>query len=374
MIDNLKKNEYCDSGYKRRDFCKTALSSVAGLTLSDAAGSNTNKRRLNIEPGIKIAEIISGMPSDEELIFLQQMGVEYIELWMYGEQISYEDIINHKRKIENAGLKLFCADAATLFHLEEFVIGLPGSGQKIKLFENFIKDLGKAGIHTTSYGWSCGYIMTTGETESRGCKTREYDYEKVNKLPNAYGRKYSEEELWDSYTVFMKRILPVAEDAGVRLALWPDDPPVLYSQGVPQIFRSNEAFTRAMEISNYSPYSGIQFCVGTWAEMPGPEGNGEDIIGAIRQFGKTGHICTVHFRNVSSPVPRFHETFVDNGYIDMYEIMKAFKDVGYDGTMVPDHVPAFTDEKRIGHMGASGNPYTIGYMKGLLQALNEETG
>lgn len=105
----------------------------------------------------------------------------------------------------------------------------------------------------------------------------------------------SDEELWDNYIYFMKRILPVAEDSGVRLALHPNDPPVPVVNGIPQIFRSNGSFERAMEIANHSPYSGICFCVGTWGEMAGPDGKGEDILGAIRHFGKTGNIFTVHY-------------------------------------------------------------------------------
>ena len=99
--------------------------------------------------------------------------------------------------------------------------------------------------------------------------------------------------------------------------------------------------------------------------MPGHDGKGEDITGAIRRFGD--HIVGVHFRNVSSPLPRFHETFVDNGYVNMHEIMKALKQVGFTGTVVPDHVPGFKDEKRFGPLGVSGTAYTIGYIKALLQ-------
>ena len=102
----------------------------------------------------------------------------------------------------------------------------------------------------------------------------------------------------------MQKMLPVAEDAGVRLALHPCDPPVSL-RGYPRIFRSTDSFRRAMEISNHSKYSGISFCVGTWAEMSGPDGSEEDVIGAIRHFGKTGNIFTVHFRNVSFPASPF---------------------------------------------------------------------
>ena len=73
-----------------------------------------------------------------------------------------------------------------------------------------------------------------------------------------------------------------------------------------------------------------------------------------------------------SPLPRFHETFVDNGYIDMHEAMKAFSDVDFDGTMVPDHTPSFTGEKKLGHLSASGTAYTIGYMRALVKSINRE--
>ena len=361
-------------GTKRREFCKKALTGLSGLYLSDAAAGDTRMSKLNIEPGIKIAEIVNGIPSDEELTLIKQLGVEYIELWVQGEDITVDDLLVYKRTFKKAGLRLFCVDSLAYSRFAPMILGLPGCEEILKQLENFIKTLGKAGLHTTTYGWSCGNVYSTGTAETRGCPAREYDYGKMKNLPYAFGREYSDEELWDTYASFIKRILPVAEDAGVRLAMHAADPPVVSVQGVPQIFRSFEAYKRAMEISNYSPYSGICFCVGSWGEMAGPDGKGEDIIGAIRHFGKTGNICTVHFRNVSSPLPRFHETFVDNGYINMCEVMKALSDVNYDGTMVPDHVPGFTGEKRIGHMGVSGNAYTIGYMKALLHAIKAEAG
>ena len=98
----------------------------------------------------------------------------------------------------------------------------------------------------------------------------------------------------------------------------------------------------------------------------------EDVIGAIRRFGKAGKICGVHFRNISAPLPRFHETFPDNGYLDMYEVMKTLVDVGFRGGIVPDHVPMVTGEKRLGTMGASGTAFSLGYMRALLDALRSE--
>jgi mannonate dehydratase len=138
---------------------------------------------------------------------------------------------------------------------------------------------------------------------------------------------------------------------------------------VARIFRSLQAFRRAMEISNHSPYSGLLFCVGSWAEMLGAGGKGEDVIAAIREFAGSGHIFQVHFRNISSNLPDFHETFPDNGMLDMYRVMKALGESGFNGMVVPDHVP------RCG--GSEGGPkaaeaFIFGYIRALIQAVSSE--
>ena len=124
-----------------------------------------------------------------------------------------------------------------------------------------------------------------------------------------------------------------------------------------------------MDISEHSPYSGILFCVGTWAEMFGPDGEGEDIVDAIREFGSKGYIYQVHFRNVSSPMPDFHETFPDNGYLNMYEIMKALGEVGFDGMVVPDHVPVCEGSEA---GPKTGEAFIFGYIRALMQAVETE--
>ena len=150
----------------------------------------------------------------------------------------------------------------------------------------------------------------------------------------------------------------MAKAAGVSLQLHPNDPPVNH-QGVARIFRDTGAFREAIDIAGGDTHAGILFCVGTWSEMPGPDGKGEDIAAAIREFGASGDIHQVHFRNTSAPLPRFHETFPDNGYVDLVEIMRALADVDFDGIVVPDHVPG---------AGPAEEAYTFGYIRALIQA------
>jgi mannonate dehydratase len=106
------------------------------------------------------------------------------------------------------------------------------------------------------------------------------------------------------------------------------------------------------------------FCVGCWLE--GGELMGKDVIESIRYFGERDKIFKVHFRNVDQPLPHFVETFVDNGYQDMYEVAKALREVNFNGVLIPDHIPSMADDHRV------GTAYTIAYMNALVKRANEE--
>ena len=205
----------------------------------------------------------------------------------------------------------------------------------------------------------------------RGCEAREFDAAEALKNPPKFDRAYPPEEVWANYRWFMERMLPVAEEAGVLMGLHPCDPPITLG-GAARIFCSVKDMERMVEVNSGSPSAGVQFCVGTFGEMAGPEGRGENIPATVRQFGD--RITGVHFRNVSGPLPKFHETFMDNGYIDMPAVMDALVEVGFDGIVVPDHVPAFAEEKRIGPMGVSGTPMCVGYIRALLKKYEKAVG
>jgi mannonate dehydratase len=138
--------------------------------------------------------------------------------------------------------------------------------------------------------------------------------------------------------------------------------------GVAKVFTNYDGIKRADEIAGHSKYWGLTFCVGTWAE--GGDKMGKDVFGMIQDFGARGKIFAVHFRNVSSPLPSFHETFQDDGYLDMYQVMKALRQVRCAASLIPDHYPALVGDtnRRI------ANAYCIAYMRALLRRANEEIG
>ncbi|MCB9140553.1 MAG: mannonate dehydratase, partial [Caldilineaceae bacterium] len=181
-----------------------------------------------------------------------------------------------------------------------------------------------------------------------------------------HGRRYTEEELWDNFAHLMREIVPVAEDEGVYIGIHPDDPPVYALGGIPRcIFGNFEGYKQAMAIAD-SPNIGVCLCVGCWLEG-GVAGMGNTPVDAIKHFAAKNQLFKVHFRNVTNPMPEpWVETLIDNGYQDMYAVMKALREVNFDGAVIPDHIPAMLGGPRV------GTAYSIAYMRALLQAANGE--
>lgn len=180
--------------------------------------------------------------------------------------------------------------------------------------------------------------------------------------PLSHGRTYSEDELWDNYAYFVRQVAPVAEDAGVYIGIHPDDPPVYPLGGIPRcIFGSFEGYKRALEIAD-SPNIGMCLCVGCWLE--GGVAMGKDVVETIRYFGSQRKLFKVHLRNVTAPMPEgFVETYLDDGYQDMWAIVHALQQVQYDGVIISDHLQQMVG----GRWAAEG--WAIGYMRALIQAV-----
>jgi mannonate dehydratase len=146
--------------------------------------------------------------------------------------------------------------------------------------------------------------------------------------------------------------------------------------GVPRcIFGNFEGYKRAMEIAD-SPNVGLCLCCGTWLEG-GKALTGKDPEEMIRYFGPQRKIFKIHFRNVSAPLPHFVETFMDDGYYDMYKIMKALREVEFDGIVIPDHIPRMGPESTAGNRPQGhgyDNPYnraSLAYSIGCMRILRE---
>jgi mannonate dehydratase len=173
----------------------------------------------------------------------------------------------------------------------------------------------------------------------------------------------SEEQLWKNLEYFLQRIVPVAEQANVKLAMHPDDPPLSPIRGLGRIMRSVENFQRLIDLIP-SPVNGLTLCQGNFTLMT------DDLPQAIRHFGRQNKIFFAHFRDVRGTPEKFVETFHDEGKTDMLACMQAYRDVGYEGVLRPDHVPTMEgDSNDTPAYSSIGRLFAIGYIKGLREGV-----
>jgi mannonate dehydratase len=308
--------------------------------------------------------------TEDDLLFLKQIGLRWVRLEFGTEETPLEYLRATQQRFARYGIRIF-AGVHYAYRSLKVQLGQSGRDQDIETYRTFLRDLGRLEIPVASYDFHPANTYTTNEVERRGYIAREFNLadfrSKVEK--QRFEREYSAEEIWANYIYFTKAVLPVAEEAGVKLALHPDDPPLAKMNGVAKLFVHYEGYRRAEQIAGNSHNWGLTFCVGTWSE--GGSQMGKNVFEMIRDFGSRGKIFEVHFRNVSAPLPHFVETFPDDGYMDMYQVMKALREVGFNGAAEPDHVPQLTRDSGIRRAGTA---YCIAYMRALLRRANEEVG
>jgi len=284
----------------RRDAFRTLVSSAALPALAPAAKPRIEEYDLG---NIKLSH---RMPirsmNDEDLLFLQQIGVRWARI-EFGNSADAATIKATQERLAKFGMKIY---SAVHYAYRELDVQL-GRGRRDELIETyctFLKDCGQLGIPVANYDWHPANTYTTAEIMTpRRYKARQFklsDFRsKIEK--QAFDREYSADDIWATYTYFMKAVLPVAEKANVKLALHPDDPPVAKMNGVAKVFVHYDGYKRAVRF-NDSPANGMCFCRGSFASM-----GDHDIPALIRRFGKRIHY--VHFRDVEGPCRGFARRF-----------------------------------------------------------------
>ena len=240
--------------------------------------------------------------------------------------------------------------------------GLPGRDEEIERMCTLIRNMGKLGIEVLCYNFTAYFNWERSRfdyPERGGALVSEYDHSKTDHSILTPVGMLTEEQIWKNFEYLQKAIVPVAEEAGVKLALHPDDPPVPAIRGISRFLTSADAMERAVNLVP-SPNMGITMCQGTFQVM------GEDVVQCIRRFGDRIHF--VHFRDTCGDKYLYHETFHDNGPTDMAEAIRAYRDIDYQGYVRVDHVPAMAGEspEHPGY-GSVGRLFAIGYLRGLLE-------
>ncbi|MBI2194420.1 MAG: mannonate dehydratase [Planctomycetes bacterium] len=302
--------------------------------------------------------------TDENLNFFKAIGVDDVIVFLPAEMADGRDHTEEfkrlKKFIEAHGLELHVLHCGGLPR-EKICYGWPGRDAQIENWCRVVRAIGAAGVHKTATTFFAISHFRTPSTVGRGgAAYSTFDYEEFQKKPVHHpGKEISEQRLWENLEYFYRRVMPVAEEAGVRIALHPDDPPVSEPLGdAARIVVSIENYLRIFDLVP-SESNGMLFCQGCVAEM------GVNVFEAIRTIGSRNKIFFVHFRNIRGGRYKFQEVFIDEGDVRMLEAMKAYRDVGFKGPFMMDHTPGIPHPS--GHW--AGRAYANGYIRALIQAV-----
>ncbi len=320
---------------------------------------------------MKIAAVLNPF-THENLLMTKQIGVDHVVYYnMRGMPMNFEDLSATKKFVEDRDLTLSLIEGGP--PIDRIVLGKEGRDDQIEQYKVALGNMGKLGIKVLCYNFmpqvndDIMVMRTSYQTYERGSAlTSSFESDKFD--PTAFPHEEpatSDEQMWDNLEYFLKRIIPVAEEAEVKLAMHPDDPPLSPMCGLSRIMRNVENFDRLISIAS-SEVNGITLCQGCFREL------GCDIPDIIRHFA--GKIHFVHFRDVAGSLENFRETFPDNGPTDMVEVFKTYKEIGYDGFIRSDHVPLLATEKvKSDGYSMQGHIFAIGYMKGLMEPIFGKT-
>ena len=313
------------------------------------------------------------------LRFIKQCGCDDFQLntpSLPGEERwEYEDLAALVAQAQEARLRLMAIENVPRRFYDRIMLGQAGRERQLDNMIHTVQSIARAGIPILGYAFMPAGVWRTSSASlvRGGAAATSFRMATARSIQAGDGgsysiwagepmsREYSEEEIWENYCWYLERILPACEEVGLRLALHPDDPPVPALGGVGRVFRNFANFRRAMDTFD-SPMHGLDFCHGCWSEMRA----GEGVIDAIRYFGSRGKIFYVHLRDVEGPVEDFTECFLGDGNCDPVESVRALKEVGFRGFILPDHVPRMVGDGDWCHRGRA---WTVGYIQGLIAAL-----
>ena len=302
--------------------------------------------------------------NERNLQLAAQVGVSEIVLTFPG--LDAGTFREARRMVESCGMKLTHLERKVP-HLK-MVHRLPGWEQQIEDFKTLIRLMAEQAMKVLCYNWMPDedWQRTNSEVIERGgSRVTEFNLANVGRnVTDADGKPPQPTpaaQLWDNLERFLNEVLPVAEDAGIRLALHPDDPPLPELLGQPRIIYSNAALRRVVNLAPSSA-NGICYCVGSLHPA------GEDVVAGIRDLAE--RIVFVHARNVRGTASHFVETWHDNGGIDMPGVVRALKEINFQGTLRPDHAPSMAGEtNETPGYEMLGRLFAAGYLRGLMQAV-----
>jgi mannonate dehydratase len=290
---------------------------------------------------------------------------------------SLEELQRIRGEIEDAGLVLAAVENLDPAHWHDVLLDGPQRSAHIENVKTIVRRLGEAGIPVLGYNFSLAGVSgrVSGLFGRGGAAAVGMDGTVDAPIPKGvvwnmiYDRAapsgtvppVTNAELWRRLQRFLEEIIPVAEQAGVRLAAHPDDPPMPTLRGQPRLVYQPYLYQKLIDLLP-SKSNALELCVGTLAEMT--EGN---IYEAIDQYSRQGKIAYLHLRNVAGKVPHYRETFIDEGEVDMVRVLSILKRNAFEGVIIPDHTPQMS----CAAPWHAGMAHTIGFVLGALARIQD---
>ena len=364
----------------RRNFLQlagaTAGASVMNSSTALPQGSNGSASRKGL---MKVGTQHGS--SDDSMEVVCSLGVNNICSSLPSAKMdaawSVEGLTKLRERVESYGIHLdmipLPLSSAYITKAELPSIMMAKSPERDRDIDNvcqMIRNASRAGIPALKYNMSILGVVRTESTPGRGrSRYSTFVYDKAKQEPPlTEAGPVNPDAYWERITYFLERVVPVAAEYKTRIACHPHDPGMPYDKGyrgVHTVLGSVDGLKKFLSIKE-NPYHGLNFCQGTVSEML--QDPGKEILDVIRHFGSRKKIFNVHFRNIKGKFLNFQETYIDNGDVDMLKAMRVYKEVGYDGMMMPDHVPKVAADPK----GLQAFAYTFGYIKALIAAVNAE--
>jgi mannonate dehydratase len=291
------------------------------------------------------------------------------------EPWDYETMASATAMLARHGLRIAALENFSPAFWSDVLLGGRSRAAQMEGLKRLVRDAGRAGIPVIGYNFSIAGVwgwrrrraarggattvvldLTAEERDTPIPDGMVWNMRYRDGVPGAAAVTVDEAELWERLAWFLEQLVPVAEEAGVRLAAHPDDPPFETLRGTARLVNRPEKYDRLLALEP-SRANALEFCIGSLKEIPGC-----DIYETTRHYASRGALAYIHFRNVRGHLPRYVETFIDDGDVDMAEIVRILRDEGFDGVLVPDHVP----ELDCAAPWHAGHAYTVGYMKALI--------
>jgi mannonate dehydratase len=359
----------------RRDFLKKSAAFTALSTAGTRDGLAFGPDAMAKDARIRLCLAYFFGLQERKMALSKQMGVTGVvspsSPWMLNMRDTKPWTLEALTAVKNAyaerGMEWTVLEGTP--SLEKAKLGLAGRDEEIENFIALMRNMARIKLDVICYNWMpvISWARTDFERKGRGdALVTAFDYDAVKELPLTEYGEVTHDAMWKNLEYFLKAVVPEAEKYGIKLALHPDDPPVPVIRGIARIMTTAESFKKLIALVP-SPSNGLTLCQGTFATM------GEDIPPVIRYFGERKKIFFVHFRDIRGDKWNFEETFHDEGKTDMYQAMKTYYEVGFEGPMRPDHVPTVAGDNN-DHPGYSelGTLFAIGYIKGLMEGAARE--